>query len=293
MTRVSPGDCVPAQTTANVSAATRQSLNRGEAASRTLVELLVIDFAQLMQHVARAPDAALMQLRAAQGDVRDDASVRAMQETLARAGAKAPKTWKPGTKLGITQRMALAGGLLAEHDAKAVNALATHTSDTVRGWAAYAAMRGTAAPRTLNGKLTAIKPFAADEHSGVREWAWMAVRPAIEAEPQRAIELLTAWTASRDANLRRFASEATRPRGVWCSHITMLRKDPSAGLPLLELLRADASRYVQNSVANWLNDASKDAPALVRGVAKRWQQESACAETAYIIRRAMRTLRVK
>lgn len=282
---------MPPQTTTNVSAATRRSLSTGQTASRTLVELLVIDFAQLMQSVARVPQASLAQLRVAQADLLDASATQAMYDTLARAGVKVPKAWKPGTKLGITQRMALAGRLLAEHDPNSINALATHTSDTVRGWAAYALMRGDHAPRSLSAKLAAIKPFAADEHSGVREWAWMAVRPAIEVEPTRAIELLTAWTTSRDANVRRFASEATRPRGVWCSHIPLLRQDPSLGLPVLEPLRADPSRYVQNSVANWLNDASKDAPPFVRSVTKRWHQESRNPATAYIIRRATRTLR--
>lgn len=282
---------MPAQTTANVSKATRLSLSTGQVASRTLVELLVIDFPQLMQSVARMPDTALEQLRVAQGDSTNPAAVQSMHATLTHASTKLPKPWKPGAKLGITQRMSLAGMLLAEHDASALPRLATHTSDTVRGWVAYALMRGPAVPTSLASQLAAIKPFAADDHSGVREWAWMAIRPSIEADPHRAIALLIKWTASRDPNIRRFASEATRPRGVWCNHIPLLRQDPSMGMPLLDPLRADPSRYVQNSVANWLNDASKDVPAFVRATAKRWQQESRDPATTYIIRRATRTLR--
>lgn len=282
---------MPPQTTASVSKATRHSLNTGETPSRTLVELLVIDFARLMQSVARLPAPAVEQLRVAQGESVSPDALQAMHATLTRAKTKVPKPWKPGVKLGITQRMSLAGMLLAEHDAPAISRLAAHTSDTVRGWVAYALMRGPAAPASMASQLTAIKPFAADTHSGVREWAWMALRPGIEADATRAIALLTKWTASRDANIRRFASEATRPRGVWCNHIPLLRQDPSLGLPLLEPLRADPSRYVQNSVANWLNDASKDAPAFVRAIAKRWQHESSDPATAYILRRATRTLR--
>ncbi|HLP83666.1 MAG TPA: DNA alkylation repair protein [Phycisphaerales bacterium] len=284
---------MPPQTTASVSKATRAQLNAGTAASRTLVELLVIDFSTLLGNVAHVPAEAIAQVHAAEGRKTTSEAIDAMRETLVQARAPVPRAWKPGSKLGITQRMALAGALLAKHDARLVEQHAMHASDTVRGWAAYAMMRGGAAPRALSGKLKAIRAFAADEHSGVREWAWLAVRPFIEDEAERAIELLTPWTTSADANVRRFASEATRPRGVWCNHITLLKQRPALAMPILQPLRADASRYVQNSVANWLNDASKSDAAFVRAVAKQWGTRDASPHTLYIVKRAMRTLRAK
>ena len=88
----------------------------------------------------------------------------------------------------------------------------------------------------------------------------MAVRPHVAAELARAIALLVDWTADHSPYVRRFASEATRPRGVWCTHIAALRREPEPGRALLEPLRADPSGYVQDSVGNWLNDAGKDRP---------------------------------
>ena len=48
---------------------------------------------------------------------------------------------------------------------------------------------------------------------------------------------------------------------------------------------------MQNAVANWLNDASKSRPELVIALTERWSAESPTKATAYIVRRALRTLR--
>jgi len=118
----------------------------------------------------------------------------------------------------------------------------------------------------------------------------MAVRDAVVGSLDEALALLQPWVRDDDPNIRRFASELTRPRGVWCAQIEALKAEPWRALPLLEPLRADGSRYVQNSVANWLNDASKTQAEWVDGVCARWVKESNVAETRYIAKRALRTL---
>jgi hypothetical protein len=67
----------------------------------------------------------------------------------------------------------------------------------------------------------------------------------------------------------------------------MFKKDPAPVLAVLELLKDDPSLYVRKSVANNLNDISKDNPAAVLAVAKRWKGFS--PGTDWIIRRACRT----
>lgn len=234
-------------------------LNAGAAQTSTLTECLAVDFAALM--------------RSAVPEVGDDA--------LASIGAIA------GT--GISKRMALAAGLIRGRLGDgAVTRLQQHQSDTVRGWACF--VIGANPALTLEQRLEAIRPLADDPHFGVREWAWMAVRPHLAADLKAAITLLGRWTASRSDRLRRFASEATRPRGVWCSHIPTLKDNPEMALIILEPLNADPSRYVQDSVGNWLNDAAKDRPDWVRDLCASWQRKQDSAATARICKRALRSI---
>ena len=166
--------------------------------------------------------------------------------------------------------------------------LSTHESDIVREWASI--VIGLADNVTFARKLAWVKPFADDEHSGLREIAWLALRADVLRDPVSAIKCLAPWTGSRHERLRRYASEITRPRGVWCSHIPMLKDKPELALSILEPLLADDSKYVRNSVGNWLNDASKSQPEWVRATAKRWLAESPSPHTKYIVKRALRTL---
>jgi len=166
--------------------------------------------------------------------------------------------------------------------------IATHQSDFVRAWATDIVGKNT--ELNIEQMLAEIKPFAADRHFNVRESAWSAVRTSIVQNIHESIAVLSEWSKDDDENIRRFASEATRPRGVWCEHIKELKQNPELGLPILELLKSDFSRYVQNSVANWLNDASKSQPEFVVELCKRWEKESDTKETKYIIKRALRTV---
>lgn len=190
---------------------------------------------------------------------------------------------------GITRRMAqAAAGLYAAWGAAAYGRLAAHPSDTARGWAAYVVALDEDVP--LAERLARIRPLADDPHFGVREWAWLALRPHLADHLPEALHRLTPWTAEPSANLRRFAVEITRPRGVWCGHLAALKQDPAPARPLLDAVRGDASRYVQNSAANWLNDAAKTRRDWVDGVVAAWRAEPHGAATAYICRRALRSV---
>jgi 3-methyladenine DNA glycosylase AlkC len=190
----------------------------------------------------------------------------------------------PLQSTGIVKRMREVAGHIDD-----VTLFMRHPSDTVRGFAAFSI--GTHPSTSIAEKLTQLQPLAADTHFGVREWAWLGVRDALIADIDAAVAVLLPWSLHADENVRRFASEATRPRGVWCAHIDVLKREPARALPLLEPLRADPSKYVRDSVANWLNDAGKTQPQWVNDVAARWRLESPCAETTSLLSRALRSLR--
>lgn len=245
-----------------------EALNAGLVPTVNLSEFLAIDLPRLARAVA--------------GQVGLDAGAERLQDTLAMLGAFKPIRRHHHIALALYD-------LTAQHPARdaVANALATHPSDIARSWAAqwvqYSGL-------TLEKKLDALRRFAADPHFGVREMAWMAVRDEVVRDPVRAIGLLQPWVADADPNIRRFASESTRPHGVWCAPVPVLKAQPSLALPLLEPLKADDSLYVRNSVGNWLNDASRTQPAWVEQLCRRWQRESRSEATAYIVRRARRTL---
>ena len=165
--------------------------------------------------------------------------------------------------------------------------MSAHASDIVREWSALIVGFSSL---TFPKKLAWVKPMAGDANAGLREIAWLALRADVLRDPVGSIQSLVPWTGSRQDRLRRYASEITRPRGVWTSHVAMLKKQPQLGLPILEPLKADDSQYVKDSVANWMNDASKSNPEWVREVTDRWREESDSEHTQYIVRRALRTL---
>ena len=175
-----------------------------------------------------------------------------------------------------------------QNDSDFLQKISMHQSDLVRCWATYTISKNSCL--TTKQMLQKIQTFAADKHFGVREIAWLSVRQNIAINLEESITILSEWTTNADQNIRRFASEATRPRGVWCEHIEMLKQNPELGLPILEPLKSDKAKYVQDSVGNWLNDASKTQPEFVKKLCMRWEKVSDTKETKYITKKAMRTI---
>ncbi len=255
--------------TAGVPRAVRELLDAGRIETVNLSEWLVVDQERLAMAVlpGLGMAAILPAIRA---------GLRALEKPTA------PK------RSALIGRVLVDGASTPAAVDRGVGLLLGSASDVVRSWACY--WVGLNPAFTLAEKLDRMRVPAADRNMGVRETAWSAVRENLAEDLEGGIRRLTSWTSDPDPNVRRFASEATRPRGVWCRHIPALKNAPEQGLPILEPLRSDTSKYVRDSVGNWLNDASKSAPGWVRAVAGRWVEESPTRETAYVVKRALRTI---
>jgi len=115
-----------------------------------------------------------------------------------------------------------------------------------------------------------------------------AIRPFLLRDPERVMKRMTAWAKHPNEHVRRFASEGCRPRLPWGEALPVFKENPTPVLLVLELLKEDSSLYVRKSVANNLNDISKDNPDLVLKTAHRWTGEN--PDTDWIIRHGCRTL---
>ena len=118
--------------------------------------------------------------------------------------------------------------------------------------------------------------------------AEFAVRPFIKKYPKQMLQQLKLWSESDNHHVRRLASEGCRPRLPWAMALPLFKEDPSAILPILDTLKLDDSDYVRKSVANNLNDISKDNPEVVITIAKQWLGNH--KHTDRVVKHACRTL---
>ena len=139
-------------------------------------------------------------------------------------------------------------------------------SPTFTGWivlpcGGYVARAGIDDPHRAMPLLAELTPRWSSE---------FAIRPFIEQHPEISYAHLREWVSHDDEHVRRLVSEGTRPRLPWAAQLRTLVADPNPNLPLLDALVDDPSPYVRRSVANHLNDVSKDHPGLALELAASW-----------------------
>ncbi|WP_273803300.1 DNA alkylation repair protein [Providencia rettgeri] len=123
------------------------------------------------------------------------------------------------------------------------------------------------------------------------EWA---IRPFIKQYPDETMVFLAKCASDENVHVRRFSSEGSRPRLPWGEQLQVFIQDPIATRPILEALKFDGELYVRKSVANHLNDISKDHPDYVTQLLAKWKQQANTPQEqqyiTWIIKQALRTL---
>jgi 3-methyladenine DNA glycosylase AlkC len=123
--------------------------------------------------------------------------------------------------------------------------------------------------------------------------AEFAVRAFLLKDHKKVLKYFEKWATDKNVHIRRWVSEGSRPLLPWGQKIPLFVMDPTHTLLLLDKLRLDDELYVRKSVANHLNDISKNHPQVVIEILRLWKKganETDLIKLNWITRHALRTL---
>ena len=115
-----------------------------------------------------------------------------------------------------------------------------------------------------------------------------AIREFLKRDFNKTIKVMQAWSKDKNHHVRRLSSEGSRPRLPWSFKLDEVIKNPKSTQTILENLKADSELYVRKSVANHLNDVSKENTEYMLDLVNSWDKKN--PHTAWIIKHASRSL---
>lgn len=116
-----------------------------------------------------------------------------------------------------------------------------------------------------------------------------AIRPYLVHHSEETLALVKDWSHHENKHIRRLSSEGIRPRLPWAKKLDQFIENPRPIIPILNNLKDDASKYVQKSVANCLNDILKDNLEVGKNTIEKWNINPT-KERKWIIKHALRNL---
>ena len=134
----------------------------------------------------------------------------------------------------------------------------------------------------FKNSIKALEIFTIDSSSE------FAIRAFILKYEDKTMNQMKLWAKNENEHLRRLACEGCRPRLPWAVSLPEFKQNPEKVLEIIELLKHDKSKYVQKSVANNLNDISKDNPDIVISFVK--DNLNISKDLDWICKHASRTL---
>ncbi len=115
------------------------------------------------------------------------------------------------------------------------------------------------------------------------------IRQYILLNKDRTFRYLRKWVKDKDPFVRRLVSEGTRPRLPWGIRLPEFQRNPEDVIELLECLKEDPNLMVRRSVANNINDISKDNPDVAVALIRRWSKFDN-EGTKWLVKHASRSL---
>jgi len=115
-----------------------------------------------------------------------------------------------------------------------------------------------------------------------------AIREFLKHDFQKTIFTMQKWSVDKNHHVRRLASEGSRPRLPWSFKLDEVIQNPFSTEIILNQLKADKEIYVKKSVANHLNDISKDNTDAFFSIINKWEKVD--ENTNWIIKHAGRNL---
>jgi 3-methyladenine DNA glycosylase AlkC len=115
-----------------------------------------------------------------------------------------------------------------------------------------------------------------------------AIREFLKRDFKKTIQVMQKWSVDENYHVRRLSSEGSRPRLPWSFKLDEVIKNPSSTKIILQNLKADEELYVRKSVANHLNDVTKENADYMLDLVNSWDKKN--THTAWIIKHASRSL---
>lgn len=115
-----------------------------------------------------------------------------------------------------------------------------------------------------------------------------AIRHFIKKDLSKTLKVMETWSLSENHHVRRLSSEGSRCRLPWSFKLSEIEKKPKLTSKIIDNLKEDEELYVKKSVANHLNDFSKQTPDFVLNTLIKWDFSN--EDSFWIAKHATRTL---
>ena len=114
------------------------------------------------------------------------------------------------------------------------------------------------------------------------------MRPVIEQYPQKAMNLLIAYSKDQNKRVRRLSSECIRIRLPWAKKLYTALDYFNEYSIILTNLKDDTDKTIQKSVANNLNDLYKEDSEKFEYIISKWQSQNISKACLWIIKHGSR-----